>query len=434
MDGSVANGIHLDGWQFYPNGSCSSHSHPTRTRHVAAKNLLPEALGSTDVILAVAILTLVISGGHYKADSLKWLSKLIRLVRASGLAMEDQDTDQGTGGFYNDQSSLRRSLIYKEERRRLFWLVYCLDRHLALSFNLPLSIQEGTFCVRAPLPEQVWQSLHTMELDSNFPSPLGPPARISGSGFFEYFLPLATILGHIIELHHCRNHPFLGEFVSREAISRIEGMISQRQQELVELENQASAFYNPFGELPTVHAFAQQGNSGTYPGTDAFTSQAAGTSSTASKLPLVKAYSTYLLHVFYILLHGKWDPISMMENKDDWITSEHFMTCASHALSAAGVLSQILSVDPELTFMPYLFGIYLLQGSFIFLLFVDRMPELGPNRSVEEVCETIIRAHEVSVVTLDTTFQVYRAVFITIFAGLTWIIEKHPQGVPINAP
>jgi hypothetical protein len=40
------------------------------------------------------------------------------------------------------------------------------------------------------------------------------------------------------------------------------------------------------------------------------------------------------------------------------------------------------------------------------------MPELGPNRSVEEVCETIIRAHEVSVVTLDTTFQKnFRKVF-----------------------
>jgi hypothetical protein len=96
----------------------------------------------------------------------------------------------------------------------------------------------------------------------------------------------------------------------------------------------------------------------------------------------------------------------MIEDNDDWITSERFLTCASHALSATEVISQILTLDPEMTFMPYLFGIYLLQGSFILLLFVDRMPELGPNSSVEEVCETIIRAHEVSIVTLDTTFQV----------------------------
>lgn len=355
----------------------------------------------------MTILVMVVSGGHYKADSLKWIDKLFRLVRASGLSMEDQGTDPGNvpEGAFSGLGTRRRRVIAKEERRRLFWMVYSLDRHLALSFNLPLHISEGTFRVRAPLPEQVWRSLDTIDLDSIPTCPLGPPSQISGSGFFEYFLPLASILGYIIDLHHYRNHPRLGEFVSLDAIHRIEAMLSKRQQELAELDDQTGVSYDPLSKPPTMNAFSQQGNIGA----DTFVPPTAtGASPTASELPLVKGYSTYLLHVFYILLHGKWDPISMIEEKDDWITSERFITCASHALSAAGVLSQILAVDPELTFMPYLFGIYLLQGSFIFLLFVDRMPELGPNRSVEEVCETIIRAHEVSVVTLDTTFQVCR--------------------------
>jgi hypothetical protein len=325
--------------------------------------------------LAVAILTLVISGGHYKADALKWRDKLTRLVRASGLTMEDQDIDLGPVfcGLYNGDSTFKKWFIAKEERRRLFWLVYCLDRHLALSFNMRLSLPEGTFCVRTPLPERLWQTLNTADLNCIPACALGPPTQISGTGFFEYFLPLARVLGHIIDFHHTRNHPTLGEFVSLDAIRRLERMISQREQELTELDDRPHLLF--LGE-------------------------------SAAKLPLVKIYSTYLLHVFYILLHGKWDPISMIEDKDDWITSESFLTCASHALSATGVVSQILTLDPEMAFMPYLFGIYLLQGSFILLLFVDRMPELGPNRSVEEVCETIIRAHEVSVVTLDTTFQV----------------------------
>jgi hypothetical protein len=316
-----------------------------------------------------------VSGGHYKADSLKWRDKLTRIVRASGLAMEDRDIDLGPVfcGLYNGDSTFKRWFIAKEERRRLFWLVYCLDRHLALSFNMRLNLPEGTFCVRTPLPEHLWQNLNTAD-PSCIPScSLGPPTQISGTGFFEYFLPLAWVLGHIIDLHHNRNHPTLGEFISEKAICRVDSMISQRERELTELDAHSDLLMP--GEPPT-------------------------------KLVLVKTYSTYLLHVFYILLHGKWDPISMIEDKDDWITSESFLTCASHALSATGVVSQILALDPEMAFMPYLFGIYLLQGSFILLLFVDRMPELGPNRSVEEVCETIIRAHEVSVVTLDTTFQV----------------------------
>lgn len=289
--------------------------------------------------------------------------------------MEDRDIDLGQVfcGLYNGDSTFKRWLIAKEERRRLFWLVYCLDRHLALSFNLRLSLPEGTFCVRTPLPERLWQNLNTTDPNCIPGCSLGPPTQISGTGFFEYFLPLAWVLGHIIDLHHNRNHPTLGEFVSENAICRLESMISQRKQELTELDGHS--------DLLT-------------PGEP------------SAKLVLVKTYSTYLLHVFYILLHGKWDPISMIEDKDDWITSESFLICASHALSATGVVSQILALDPEMAFMPYLFGIYLLQGSSILLLFVDRMPELGPNRSVEEVCETIIRAHEVSVVTLDTTFQV----------------------------
>lgn len=367
------------------------------------KGLLPKQLGSTDIILAVAILTLTISGGHYKADSLKWKDKLMRLVRASGLAMEDQDIELGPlfYGLYNGDATFRRWMISKEERRRLFWLIYCMDRHLALSFNLRLALPEGTFCVRNPLPESIWQSLDTADLNCIPSMPLGPPHQITGCGFFEYFLPLANLLGQIIDLHHFRNHPTFGKAISYDAIHRIEALLSQREQELAGLETGLHGF-SPHGSTPQ-NLSQQEGRTVLQTAEDL--SSPRGTNE-RSKLSLVQVYSTYLIHVFYILLHGKWDPISMIEDKDDWITSESFLTCASHALSATSVVSQILSIDPEMLFMPYLFGIYLLQGSFILLLFVDRMPELGPNRSVEELCETIIRAHEVSVVTLDTTFQV----------------------------
>lgn len=351
----------------------------------------------------MAILTLTISGGHYKADSLKWKDKLVRLVRASGLGMEDQDIELGPlfCELYNGDATFRRWIIAKEERRRLFWLIYCMDRHLALSFNMRLSIPESTFCVRIPLPENIWQSLDTADLSSIPACPLGPPSQITGCGFFEYFLPLANILGQIIDLHHYRSHPILGQSTPYDAINRIELMLSQCEQELTALENDLSELA---ASESVSQAYTNPGNSSLLQAIEDLPSPSGA--AIRSKLPLVQVYSTYLLHVFYILLHGKWDPISMIEDKDDWITSESFLKCASHALSATSVLSQILTIDPEMMFMPYLFGIYLLQGSFILLLFVDRMPELGPNRSVEELCETIIRAHEVSVVTLDTTFQV----------------------------
>ncbi|OJJ00771.1 hypothetical protein ASPVEDRAFT_127556 [Aspergillus versicolor CBS 583.65] len=379
-----------DGWQFHPRGGFTDKDGRSSVSHAAGGGLIPDFLGSTDAILAVVILTLVISGGHFKADSLKWWSKAIRLARASGLSMEDQGIQPA-----NCQGHTTREwLIVKEERRRLFWLIYCLDRHLGLSFNAPVNFPEGTFRVAAPLPEAIWQNLETIDLNA-IPAPrLGPPARISGYGFFEYFLPLATVLGHIIDFHHMQNHPLLGDTLGHAAVHKIENLISQREQDLAELRDKLE---NP---LPTQHSVDPFSHPLGYGHTPASTID--------SKKPLVLAYSTHMLHVCYILLHGKWDPISMIEDKDDWITSDSFQACASHALSATAAVHQILSLDPELTFMPYLFGIYLLQGSFILLLFVDRMPELGFNKSVEEVCETIIRAHEVSVVTLDTTFQVLR--------------------------
>ncbi|KAL4985751.1 hypothetical protein BDW68DRAFT_179439 [Aspergillus falconensis] len=377
-----------DGWQFHPRGGYTDKDGRSSVSHAARTGLIPDFLGSTDVILAMVILALVISGGHFKADCLKWWSKAVRLTRASGLSMEDHGLRPGSipSQPHHGHNSHREWLVAKEERRRLFWLIYCLDRHLGLSLNAALNFPEGTFCVAEPLSEAIWQSLETVPLTSLPPSRLGPPSRISGYGFFEYFLPLATVLGHIIDFHHLQQHPLLGDTISHATVRKIEALICQREQDLAELRAQLE---NPLLSQRAVDLFSAH----------------SPVSTPDSKKPLVIAYSSHMLHVFYILLHGKWDPISMIEDEDDWITSDSFQACASHALSATAAVHQILSLDPELTFMPYLFGIYLLQGSFILLLFVDRMPELGFNKSVEEVCETIIRAHEVSVVTLDTTFQ-----------------------------
>lgn len=118
-------------------------------------------------------------------------------------------------------------------------------------------------------------------------------------------------------------------------------------------------------------------------------------------------YTTFILQVLHVLLYGKWDAIDMLDNGDGWIGSAEFSKCAKYAIAASDAVSQTLRCDPALTFMPYLFGIYLLHGSFILLLFADRMPQIGPNESVERACETIIRAHEACVVTLNAEFQVW---------------------------
>ena len=55
--------------------------------------------------------------------------------------------------------------------------------------------------------------------------------------------------------------------------------------------------------------------------------------------------------------------------------------------------------------MPFFFGIYLLQGSFLLLLIADKL-QVEASASVVRACETIVRAHEACVVTLSTEYQV----------------------------
>ncbi|KAI7251458.1 Xylanolytic transcriptional activator, partial [Hortaea werneckii] len=98
------------------------------------------------------------------------------------------------------------------------------------------------------------------------------------------------------------------------------------------------------------------------------------------------------------------DPISLLDDNDLWISSQSFISATGHAVSAAEAINDILDYDPDISFMPFFFGIYLLQGSFLLLLIADKLQgEASP--SVVKACETIVRAHEACVVTLNTEYQ-----------------------------
>lgn len=290
-----------------------------------------------------------------------------------------------------------------------------------------------SYCeVFAPLPDEVWANLDTIPFDEWPHREYGPRVQITGTGFFEFFLPLATILGDIIDIHHRRHHPRLGGQDDSQAVAAVNQLLADCQESVAALEHRMDPESHLDGhDLVTSPQFQDTPSD---------------TSSNKRKkkftrLQLVVAYSSHILHVLHVLLHGKWDAISMMDDDDDWITSAQFMACASHAVAASQAVSNILSIDPELTFMPYLFGIYLLQGSFVLLLFAERMPQVGSNESVEQACETIIRAHEVCVVTLSTEFQVsphsflgqVQSVLATKHYILNYLVEELPQSPPIDS-
>lgn len=107
--------------------------------------------GLLDDVLTFVLLSIAVSGGDFKSDCFKWWSKAIRLTTALKLNREDERCLATVSPCANPLCSCRRDLDgesaataeAREERRRVFWLIYCLDRHLSLSFNTVLNIPDS---------------------------------------------------------------------------------------------------------------------------------------------------------------------------------------------------------------------------------------------------------------------------------------------------
>ncbi|KAJ4990266.1 hypothetical protein SVAN01_04148 [Stagonosporopsis vannaccii] len=361
--------------------------------------------GNLDDVATYVNLGVVTSASEYKAASLRWWNAAWSLAREMRLSKEivtpppdlyDEDT---AGNIESRNACPEATEEQREERRRMWWLLYTMDRHLALCYNRPLSFTDVECSgLLQPFDDHVWQSGEFFE-DSAQSVP-DPTFRRRGSAFectghssiFEFFLPLMTILGEILDLTHAKNHPRFG---AKTDWDEYEMEISQR--------------LDAYGRsLQGMQQRAVLENS-----TNTLDSAPSGTSSSTSNLVaqeaimharIVVTYGTYLMHTLHVLLNGKWDPISLLDDNDLWISSQSFVTATGHAVSAAEALNEILELDPDLSFMPFFFGIYLLQGSFLLLLIADKLQgEASPN--IVRACEVIVRAHEACIVTLNTEYQ-----------------------------
>lgn len=109
-----------------------------------------EPSGATDDVLTFILLSIAVSGGDFKSDAHKWWSKAVRLSISLRLHREDETCSASVSPCANPLCSCKRNqqdtslevMEHREERRRLLWLLYSLDRHLALSFNSTLSLPD----------------------------------------------------------------------------------------------------------------------------------------------------------------------------------------------------------------------------------------------------------------------------------------------------
>ncbi|EME78232.1 uncharacterized protein MYCFIDRAFT_190593 [Pseudocercospora fijiensis CIRAD86] len=419
---TVINGVALGGF------GVAMHAHDMESGN-------PGASGALDDVATYIHLATVVSASEYKAASLRWwnaawsLARELKLGRElppnpepsapDGPEAEAEATGESNGNHSNGTGhGSQAGLISeeeREERRRIWWLLYIVDRHLALCYNRPLFLLDAE-CegLLQPANEAVWQAGESYpgenHGESTFFRRRGPGFECTGHSLFGYFLPLMTMLGEIVDLNQARNHPRFGlRFKSS----------SDWDDQAAEISKQLEAYGRSLEEFearnmqkPESKQASENAGNGDGTGIDGTSPQSVGTTNsgqqriteTVLQTRIVVAYGTHLMHTLHILLNGKWDPISLLDDNDLWISSQSFISATGHAVSAAEAINDILDYDPDISFMPFFFGIYLLQGSFLLLLIADKLgAEASP--SVVKACESIVRAHEACVVTLNTEYQ-----------------------------
>ena len=399
------------------------------------------AFGPLDNVITYIHLASIVSASEYKAASLRWwnaawtLARELKLGRELAPNLVESDTVSGEQVVTNEiaehsipdpsaagattKASLPRHVPgvvdeeEREERRRVWWLLYTVDRHLALCYNRPLFLLDVE-CeeLLQPMNDIDWQAGNFYGSNpSLYPgSPdyrtRGPQFLCTGHSIFGYFTPLMAILGYIVDLNQARNHPRFGQTSRR---------VAEWEDQAAEITSQLEAYGQSLKEFETYNVSKVHDRMDKDHAYDSRVSQAAMSGTTSNsrmtdseiQTKIVVAYGTHIMHVLHILITGKWDPINLLDDTDLWISTPSFQNAMGHAVAAAEAISDILEYDPDLSYMPFFFGVSLLQGGFLLLLTADKLGgEAHPN--VVRACENIIKAHEACIVTLNTEYQVSR--------------------------
>lgn len=304
--------------------------------------------GNVDDVVACIYLATIRS--TFEHESRAWSSVACSLARELELGRE-LPTDALPIGQNNRDISMTEE--EREIRRRVWWLLYIVDRHLALHEDrLPILSDDECNGLLQPMDDADYQ-------EGNFQTRLhnyGSPFHCTSSSLYGYFLPLMAILGEILDRRRPRH-------LVQEKVASYKRSLEGLKQRYKEAQGAATVAQNR----------------------------------------LVVAYGTYMSYVLRILLTDEqWD-VNLVDANCG--LSMAFFDAAAHALSAANVVTEILKLDPSLELMPFFFSIFLFRGSFPLVVFATK-PKLQQLPDLDQLYAVALRAHEACIITRDAQYLV----------------------------
>ncbi|KAG9691986.1 hypothetical protein KCU95_g7145, partial [Aureobasidium melanogenum] len=359
-----------------------------------------------DECMAYVHLAMVTSASAFTRASLRWWNMAFSLAREIDLhqPLLDHDGYGPEDAIYsaqespiNDTRNVARERSGKktplaEERKRVWYFLYSMDRHISFFFNKPLSLLDSECSsLERPISELSWQSGEEQFEDT---VGHGPWYYCTGTDFFQFFTPLMALLGETVYFTLAQNHPRFG--ISVHTTNDWSNWRSAIREKLDDYKNGISTMRDSAERSQRAESDGSQT-------TDRSPMQEPRYQDPRSAV--VFAYAEFLIPVFHIILEGKWDPLTLLNQQDNWLGSTGFKNVVKHAIEAATPMRELFDLDPGLRFMPFYLGIYLFHVSLPLILVVDRVKQKINDRVIT-ACDTFIRAHEICISQIPSEYSI----------------------------
>ena len=310
---------------------------------VVSFHQLDEEAELDDVISHIQLAS-ILSSSKYQKKSIQWWSATYQLARQLRL---------------NEEQKVGISAEEQEERRRTWWLLYCVDRHQALSVRKSFAFRDAeSHDLLQPCDEAVWNGDDEFSAAASDIS--GITYCVTDCSFFGFILPLMGILGEIIELYNL-----------------------QESSHGVDDEPKRAAIQYHF------ESYDESLSECTYDTDEA---------------QLYKTYARHTVSTLHILCAGKWDPLDVLADVEESGLSQGVIYSAAMATIAANTIKEIQSIDADFDFMPLFFGTFVLQCSFPLLLLTKTFGTQS-DENIIGGCETIMEAYNIFSRCRERVFQ-----------------------------